>query len=184
MPWPASLQRSRHLSQGSPASGSCSWSPRAPRASLHGPACCHGSRSSDDTSQLPVDGGCFLLGPLWLQGGSASMALTWTGRGAGPLPLGRDCETVQGPTRQPTPKGWTVHRGCHPAPASRSLEARRTRRPRSCGRPSGSEPRESLPLWAPSAEAAGRTASQHGCFPVFPALSPLDVRVIPNHGKH
>lgn len=103
-PRPASLQRSRHLSQGSPASGSCSWSPRAPRASLHGPACCHGSRSSDDTSQLPVDGGCFLLGPLWLQGESASTALTWTGRGAGPLPLGRDRETVQGADQTPDPQ--------------------------------------------------------------------------------
>ena len=89
---------------GEPGLGKLQLEPQAPRASLHGPACCRGSRSSEDAAQLPADGGCFLLGPLWLQGGSASMALTWTGRGAGPLPLGRDRETVQGADQTADPQ--------------------------------------------------------------------------------
>lgn len=138
-PQPASLQRSQHLSRGSLASRSCSWSPRAPQASIHGPACRRGSRSSDDTTQFPIDGGCFLLGPLWLWGGCASTALTWTRRGVGPLPLGHDRETVQGGNQKPDPQRLDSAPRVSPAPASLSLG--------SCGRPSDSESRESLLLW-------------------------------------
>lgn len=175
-PQPVSLQRSWHLSQGSLASRSCSWSPRAPWASIRGPARRRGSRSSDDTTQFPIDGGCFLLAPLWLWGGCASIALTWTRRGAGLLPLGCDCETVQGGDQTPDPQRLDSTPRVSPAPASRSLGPVEGHRAVSPGRV--------FFYGALSAEATGRTVSQHGCFPVFPTLSPLGVRVIPNHGKH
>lgn len=108
-PWPGHLQHpGLRLCRDLGISPREAW-PREAAAGAHGPpfggpACCRGNGSSSDTSQSLVDGGRFLLCPLWLRGGSASTALTWTGRGAGPLPLGRDHETVQGADQTPDPQ--------------------------------------------------------------------------------
>lgn len=52
--------------------------------------------------------------------GSASTALTWTGRGVGPLPLGRDHKTVQGADQTPDPQRLDSTEGVtlHPPPAA------------------------------------------------------------------
>lgn len=133
-PRPASLQRSRHLSQGNLASGS-QLEPRAPRASLRG------------ASLLPWDSRAAVT-PHSLSSmvGVSSSVPCSCGEGLRPQPsvdregralslLGRDHETVQGPTRPPTPKAGLCTEGVT-CTRLRHLEAAYLT-PRGHGRPVG-----------------------------------------------